>query len=66
MDDVKTRMFGNKSMWIWRSARTGKKTLEEAHGIAEAVHDRIESEIEGVKHCMVHVNPYSCREGQKD
>ncbi len=65
VDDVKTRMFGNKKYVDLEISQDGKKTLEEAHGIAEAVHDRIESEIEGVKHCMVHVNPCICREEQK-
>ena len=65
VDDVKTRMFGNKKYVDLEISQDGKKTLEEAHGIAETVHDRIESEIEGVNHCMVHVNPYSCREGRK-
>lgn len=36
----------------------GDLTLWKAHDIAEAVHLKIEEEIESVKHCMVHVNPY--------
>ena len=32
-------------------------TLEEAHNIAETVHDRIEKNFPKVKHIMVHVNP---------
>lgn len=36
----------------------GDLTLWDAHEIAENVHDSIETNIEAVKHCMVHVNPY--------
>ena len=32
-------------------------TLQEAHNIAEAVHDDIEHDFPKVKHIMVHVNP---------
>ena len=35
----------------------GTLSLYDAHEIAKKVHDGIEAEIEGVKHCMVHVNP---------
>ena len=37
---------------------TGDLSLWEAHDIAEGVHDVLETEIEEIKHCMVHVNPY--------
>jgi len=36
----------------------GDLSLWAAHDIAEKVHERVEEEIESVKHCMVHVNPY--------
>ncbi len=36
----------------------GDLSLWKAHDISEKVHDLIEEEIEIVKHCMVHVNPY--------
>lgn len=36
----------------------GDLTLWRAHEIAERVHHAVEDEIELVKHCMVHVNPY--------
>jgi divalent metal cation (Fe/Co/Zn/Cd) transporter len=32
-------------------------TLEEAHNIAETVHNAIEDNFPKVKHIMVHVNP---------
>ena len=43
--DVEIGVIGDLSLW-------------EAHDIAEAVHDVLETEIEEIKHCMVHVNPY--------
>lgn len=36
----------------------GDLTLWKAHLIAEKVHHVVEREVELVKHCMVHVNPY--------
>jgi len=36
----------------------GDLTLWSAHEIAEAVHEAVEDQVELVKHCMVHVNPY--------
>ncbi|MBI9013930.1 MAG: cation transporter [Clostridiales bacterium] len=36
----------------------GDLSLWKAHSIAEKVHLEVEDEIESVKHCMVHVNPY--------
>ena len=36
----------------------GDLTLWKAHAIAEKAHLAVEDEIESVKHCMVHVNPY--------
>jgi len=35
----------------------GSQSLNEAHAIAEGVHDTIEGALPNVKHCMVHVNP---------
>lgn len=57
IDDLKTRLFGAKVYVDVEIAVDGTKTLNEAHKIAEQVHDVIEAEIPGVKHCMVHENP---------
>ena len=38
-------------------AADGSITLQEAHDIAESVHDEIEHMFPKVKHIMVHVNP---------
>ena len=38
-------------------ALDGTMTLQQAHNIAEEVHDEIENDFPKVKHIMVHVNP---------
>ena len=38
-------------------ALDGTMTLQQAHNIAEEVHDEIENDFSKVKHIMVHVNP---------
>ena len=58
IDDIKTRMFGDKIYVDIEIAVLGDKTLKEAHEISHLVHDIVEKEIKNCKHCMVHVNPY--------
>ncbi len=58
IDEVKTRKFGNKIYVDVEISADGQKTLTETHQIAENVHRSIEQDINLVKHCMVHVNPY--------
>ena len=58
LDDIKTRMFGNKAYVDIEIAVDGNLLLKEAHNIAEKVHDEVEHIFPEVKHCMVHVNPY--------
>lgn len=43
--DIEIGVEGNLKLW-------------DAHEIAEVVHNKVEAEIDSVKHCMVHVNPY--------
>ena len=57
IDMLKTRMFGNRIYVEIEIAVDGSMSLENAHSIAEKVHDEIEKEFELVKHCTVHVNP---------
>lgn len=58
IDDMKTRLFGDKIYVDVEFSADGSKSLEESHDIAERVHAAIEREFPAVKHCMVHVNPY--------
>lgn len=58
IDDIKTRLFGDKIYVDVEFSADGGKSLEESHDIAEHVHEAIEREFPMVKHCMVHVNPY--------
>lgn len=58
IDDIKTRLFGNKVYVDIEISADGNMTLFEAHDIAEDVHDLMEKDFPDVKHCMVHVNPH--------
>lgn len=57
LDDIKTRVFGNKAYVDIEISVDGDMKLREAHQIAEQVHDEVEKNFPLVKHCMVHVNP---------
>lgn len=59
VDLLQTRIFGNKIYVDVEILADASYTLQEAHNIAEAVHDDIESNFPKVKHIMVHVNPAS-------
>lgn len=59
IDKLQTRLFGSKVYVDIEICADSSKSLTEAHGIAERVHDEIEKQFEDVKHCMVHVNPDS-------
>lgn len=58
IDDIKTRQFGNKAYVDVEISVDENLLLKDAHRIAEEIHDSVENEINIVKHCMVHVNPY--------
>ena len=58
IDLLRTRQFGNKIYVEIEIACDKDSSLTEAHGIAQNLHDKIEKEVDMVKHCMVHVNPY--------
>ena len=58
IDMLKTRKFGAKIYIDVEISADGELKLMESHRIAERVHDEIEKKFPGVKHCMVHVNPY--------
>ena len=57
IDLLRTRVFGNKIYVDIEISADSTLPLAEAHGIADGVHDRIETEFPQVKHIMVHVNP---------
>lgn len=57
IDEFRTRLFGSKIYVEVEIVMDSAKSLVEAHDTAEAVHELIERDFEGVKHCMVHVNP---------
>lgn len=57
IDQLKTRLFGDKIYVDIEISADGNASLYETHEIAHNVHDTIEQRIPNVKHCMVHVNP---------
>ena len=57
IDLLTTRLFGNKIYVDVEICVDGTKALNEAHDIAQHVHDVIESNFPKVKHCTVHINP---------
>ena len=57
IDLLQTRIFGNKIYVDVEILLDATYTLQEAHDIAEIVHDDIEQSFPKVKHIMVHVNP---------
>lgn len=58
LDSLKTRVFGSRIYADIEISAYGKQSLEDAHDIAERIHDEVEKNIPMIKHCMVHVNPY--------
>ena len=59
IDQIKTRLFGDRVYVDIEIRADGEQTLNQAHQIAQMVHDQIEHRFPTVKHCMVHVNPAS-------
>jgi cation diffusion facilitator family transporter len=59
VDQVKTRLFSDKVYVDVEISANGNETLNNTHAIAQKVHDVIEKEFPKVKHCMVHVNPFT-------
>ncbi|MGE4549465.1 MAG: cation diffusion facilitator family transporter [Intestinibacillus sp.] len=57
IDDLHTRLFGDRIYVDVEIRADGRAPLYEAHAIAQQVHDRVEQGFPLVKHCMVHVNP---------
>lgn len=61
IDDIKTRQFGNKAYVDVEISVDENLLLKDAHKVAEEIHNSVENEINIVKHCMVHVNPYEVK-----
>ena len=57
IDQIKTRLFGDRIYVDIEIQANENITLKQAHEIAHDVHDAIENNIPKIKHCMVHVNP---------
>ncbi len=57
IDQIQTRLFGNRIYVDIEICADGSVPLKQSHGIAQRVHDAIETAFPAVKHCMVHVNP---------
>lgn len=57
IDALRTRMFGNRVYIDMEIAVDGNKSLNEAHEIAERVHNQMEEQFQDIKHIMIHVNP---------
>ena len=65
IDELLTRIFGNRVYVIVEIACKRDLPLYEAHDIAEKVHRGIEENFPLVKHITVHVNPFSEEESIK-
>ena len=59
VDVLQTMLFGSKIYVDLEISADGQQSLNDAHAIAERVHHMIENTFQDVKHCMVHVNPYT-------
>lgn len=58
INDLKTRIFGNK-VYVDLSIAVDKDiSVEEGHLISENVHQAIESNVADIKDCMVHIEPF--------
>lgn len=57
IDDLKTRLFGNKIYIDMEISMDKNASLFDTHQVAQEIHDTIENTIPEVKHCMIHINP---------
>ncbi len=57
VDQLRTRLFGNRIYVDVEISAQAAMTLLDAHDVAQRTHDAIEADFPQVKHCMVHVNP---------
>lgn len=66
IDELMTRLFGNRIYVIVEIACKRDLPLYEAHAIAEKVHKGIEENFPLVKHITVHVNPFEDENTEKN
>lgn len=59
INSLKTRMFGNKVYIELEIAVLDSLSVKEGHDIAKGLHDMLEEKYDNIKHCMVHIDPYS-------
>ena len=59
VDELRSRRVGPGVYVDMEIAADGNLSLRDAHDIAERVHDAVEACEPGIRHCMVHVNPYT-------
>ncbi|MDD4125605.1 MAG: cation diffusion facilitator family transporter [Eubacteriales bacterium] len=57
LDKLSTRVFGDRIYVDAEISVDGNQTLEDAHKVAEEVHDNIEKQYPNIKHIMIHENP---------
>lgn len=57
IDLLHSRMFGNKVYIDLEIAVDKNKSLQEAHAIAEQIHNDVEHNFPDIKHIMIHINP---------
>lgn len=57
VDLLQSRKFGNRIYLDVEISVDGNMTLNEAHEIAEKVHDMVEQQYPEIKHIMIHENP---------
>lgn len=58
IDKLQTRLHANRIYVDVEISVDSNLTVEEGHNIAMKIHNSIEED-ESIKHCMVHVNPYT-------
>ena len=59
INDLKSRMFGSKIYIELEIAVLDTLSVREGHDIAKGVHDMLEGKYDNIKHCIVHIDPYS-------
>ncbi len=59
IDELRSRRVGSGVYVDMEIAADGNLSLKDAHDIAERVHDAVEACEPGIRHCMVHVNPFT-------